>query len=83
MSVPAVAPRAGLSRADVTSHQLASTHSLLYAMTDRQRYDGRYDLAGDRDMAGRLGFSVEDTTAMARFYAVPLSRYEAGRAVPA
>ncbi len=52
-------------------------------MPDRQRYDGRYDPAGDRDRAGRLGFSVEDTTAMARFYAVPLSRYEAGRAVPA
>lgn len=46
---------------------------------DNQRYDGRFDLPGDERMARQAGYHLQDPTAMARFYQVPLERYLAGR----
>jgi len=67
---------ADLSRTDVEDDQLASAHALLDAtLPDGECYDGRFDLAGDRELAVRLGFATGDSTAMAQFYAVPLATY--------
>lgn len=71
--------RVNLRRAVVDEDGLGAAHAMLDAtLADGRRYDGRFDLDGDRRLAERLGFAGEDRTAMARFYAIPLERYAAG-----
>lgn len=60
--------------------QLAEAAALLDAtMPDGTRYDGRYRLPGDLLRARQAGYHVDDPTAMARFYVVPVDVYLQGQ----
>lgn len=63
-----------------TEAQFAEAYSLRDAtMPDGERYDGRFRLAGDLAEARYAGFNVNDPTAMARFYVVPIEVYLCGQ----
>lgn len=48
-------------------------------MPGGERYDGRYNLPGDLELAAFLGIELDDHTAMAEFYSVPTSVYNGGQ----
>ena len=67
---------ADLTEADVSVKQLAHASSLRGAtMPDGSRYDGRFRLPRDIDLAQSLGIEPVDPEAMADFYAVSLHDY--------
>ncbi|MCA9994494.1 MAG: pentapeptide repeat-containing protein [Anaerolineales bacterium] len=56
--------------------QLLSAYKLAGStMPDGQRYDGRFNLAGDFELAVRDAYDLNDPESMARFYRVPLATY--------
>jgi len=64
----------------VTDTQLHFVDTLAGAQwSDAQRYAGRFDLAGDERMVRQSGYHLQDPTAMARFYQIPLEQYLNGR----
>lgn len=76
---------ADLEESDMTGAQvqdatLTAVHRLRGAvMADARLYNGKYNLAGDRETAAREGISPDDEDGMARFYGVSLDAYRSGR----
>ena len=72
---------ANLSGAKVATDQLIWLESLLMTtLPDDSRYDGRFNLPGDRDMAREAGYDLDNDDMMSAFYGVDLSDYQAGQA---
>ncbi|MCP4417608.1 MAG: pentapeptide repeat-containing protein [Chloroflexi bacterium] len=56
--------------------QLMMAHKLVGStMPDGERYDGRFNLAGDFELAVQDGHDLSDPESMAKFYRVPLQLY--------
>jgi uncharacterized protein YjbI with pentapeptide repeats len=78
---------AHLEESDMTGAQahdaaLAVAHRLRGAvMPDGQRYNGKFNLAGDREIATREGVSPDDEAGMANFYGVSIEAYQMGKLV--
>jgi|YNPNPStandDraft_1061719.scaffolds.fasta_scaffold29352_2 hypothetical protein len=69
-----------LQGANLTSAQLATAHRLRGAiLPDGTRYDGRFNLAGDRQDALAAGVAWDDPKAVAEFYGVEPETYLAGQ----
>ena len=65
---------------NLRTSQLIEVANLVHAtMSDGNRYDGRFNLAGDVAQAHLEGYSIRDYTAMARFYDVSLEAYKSGQ----
>jgi hypothetical protein len=61
----------------ITDEMLTEVKYLLDArMPDGGKYDGRYNLIGDLQLAKAAGYATHDATAMARFYDVSRQTYE-------
>lgn len=72
--------KANLTGAQVKDEQLASAIKLhLCTMPDGKRYNGRFRLPGDIDLAHRKGVDTESMDEMAAWYQVPLEEYIAGQ----
>lgn len=64
----------------VNYDQLMVTHSMRGAiMPDSTRYNGRFNLRGDLEVAKRQGVNVYDEEEMAKFYGVTVEEYLSGQ----
>ncbi|NDJ53570.1 MAG: pentapeptide repeat-containing protein [Chloroflexi bacterium] len=69
-----------LMEAMIDPEQMIAVNALHNAtMPDGDRYDGRFNLPGDVDLAKFLMIDVEDTQSMAVFYGVSVGRYAEGQ----
>jgi hypothetical protein len=64
----------------LSEDQLSQAARLATAvMPDGQRYDGRFQLAGDLRDARLAGYDPNDPVSMARYYDIPLTTYQGGQ----
>jgi hypothetical protein len=77
----AVLQEANLQEAGLLSdHQLAQAALMLGAiMPDGSRYDGRFNLEGDIEIAREAGGDTDDPVALAEFYGVSFDEYRRGQ----